>query len=80
VELGEGVHGLWNMKKEEGPAESGGESKVDLSSLSSMLTAKWKGGGAAASGRDEVRSGQIRSFRIVRLDPGEKKIDLELAS
>jgi small subunit ribosomal protein S1 len=80
VELGEGVHGVWSLKKDERQAAESAESKVDLSSLSSMLSAKWKGGGASATGRDEVRSGQIRSFRIVRLDPAEKKIDLELAS
>jgi small subunit ribosomal protein S1 len=80
VELGEGVHGVWSLRKDEGPAAESAESKVDLSSLSSMLSAMWKGGGASATGRDEVRSGQIRSFRIVRLDPAEKKIDLELAS
>jgi small subunit ribosomal protein S1 len=79
VELGEGVHGVWAMKKESAPAGAPTQTRVDVSSLSSMLTAKWKGGDTAA-GREEVRPGQIRSFRILRLDPDEKKIDLDLAS
>jgi small subunit ribosomal protein S1 len=42
-----------------------------------MLQAKWKGG--HGSKREPVRSGQIRSFRIVKLDAAAKKIELELA-
>ena len=46
-----------------------------------MLAAKWKHGEAASSlKREPVRSGQIRSFRILKLDPAQKKIELELAS
>jgi small subunit ribosomal protein S1 len=62
--------------KEATPAES----KADLSSLSSMLQARWKG--AATSGgpkRETARTGQVRSFRIAQLDAATKKIDLELA-
>jgi small subunit ribosomal protein S1 len=54
---------------------------ADLSALTSMLSAKWKHGEAASSPkREQVRAGQIRSFRILRLDPAQKKIELELAS
>ena len=48
-----------------------------------MLAAKWKHGQAAGSivtKREPARSGQIRSFRILKLDPAQKKIELELAS
>ena len=56
------------------------ESKNDLSSLSSMLEAKWKGGGQSASSkREAARTGQIRTFRIAKLDVGGKRIDLEMA-
>ena len=34
-----------------------------------MLEKKWKGGQAAGSKREAARAGQIRSFRIVKLDP-----------
>ena len=60
---------------------------VDLSAMSSMLASKWKGGGAGASSAsdgaskaDQVRTGQIRSFRISKLDAEKKRIDLELVS
>ena len=79
VELGEGVQatcrttaGAPEAEKPEAEADS-----VDLSSLTSRLQAKWKGG--QGSKREPVRSGQIRSFRIVKLDAAAKKIELELA-
>ena len=79
VELGEGVQGTCRMnagapepEKKEAEADS-----ADISSLTSMLQAKWKGGHGAK--REPVRSGQIRSFRIVKLDAAAKKIELELA-
>ena len=82
VELGEGVQATCRMAAE--PAaeeEKPAEGRADLSSLTSMLEAKWKGGGASNSraGRDSARAGQIRSFRIVKLDAAAKKIELELA-
>jgi small subunit ribosomal protein S1 len=45
-----------------------------------MLAAKWKGGQASGGGkREPARAGQIRSFRIVKLDPAAKRIEVELA-
>jgi hypothetical protein len=46
-----------------------------------MLESRWKkGAGAGAPAkREPARAGQILSFRIVRLDPAQKKIELELA-
>src|SRR5579863_5520712 len=81
VELGEGIHAICRIPtdrpaKQETPAAA----KADLASLGSMLQARWKGGaGAAASQPEAVNPGQIRSFRITRLDPAAKKIELELA-
>jgi len=78
VELGEGVHGSCKLdpeSKEE--AEKPSEGRVDLSALTSKLQARWKGG--EAGGKNEaVRSGQIRSFRITKMDPATKRIELEL--
>jgi len=82
VELGEGVHGSCRMTESEAAAvePAATESKNDLSSLSSMLEAKWKGGGQSASSkREAARTGQIRTFRIAKLDVGGKRIDLEMA-
>jgi small subunit ribosomal protein S1 len=79
VELGEGIIGTCKMGSEGAEEEkSAATESADLSSLSSMLAAKWKGGGAGSK-REPARSGQIRSFRIVKLDPAQKKIELELA-
>ncbi|MBZ5600068.1 MAG: 30S ribosomal protein S1 [Acidobacteriia bacterium] len=84
VELGEGIQGMCRVpaeaaeKKSEEERQAG--SKPDLSSLSSMLQARWKGGAAGGPSTPEgVRPGQIRSFRVAKLDPAMKKIDLELA-
>lgn len=78
VELGEGIHATCKMKK---PAavktESPKDSKTDLSSLSSMLQAKWKTGAGGAVKAEPPRSGQVLSFRIVKLDPSAKKIEVE---
>ena len=83
VELGEGVPATCRIQSD--PAR-GGESqpagdKTDLSSMTSMLEAKWKKGGASggAAGDEAPRSGQIRSFRIVKVDPALKRIEVELA-
>ncbi len=81
VELGEGIQGTCRIATE-GTAkeETRAESKADLSSLSSMLKAHWKGGAAGGEAKPEaVRAGQIRNFRIAKLDPAAKKIELELA-
>jgi small subunit ribosomal protein S1 len=81
VELGEGVLGTCRTATERaGEGESQAESKLDLSSLTSMLNARWKGGAASSgSQREAAVAGQVRSFRIVKLDPAAKKIELELA-
>ena len=76
VELGEGVHGSCRLSAAGQEAQQSAPKSSDISSLTSMLQAKWKG---AEGKREPARSGQIRSFRIVKLDPGAKKIELELA-
>lgn len=85
IELGEGVHAACALREKEQKQERR-SGPVDVSALSSMLASKWKGGGAAASNdepeskSDELKAGQIRSFRISKLDPEKKKIELELVS
>ena len=80
VELGENIQATCPTATQ-GPAmENKAASKADLSSLSSMLEARWKGGASGLESRSgEIRKGQVRSFRIARLDPASKKIELELA-
>ena len=54
--------------------------KPDLSSLSSMLKARWKGNVPAAEFKPKpLGAGQVRTFRIVNLDSEAKKIEVELA-
>jgi small subunit ribosomal protein S1 len=80
VELGEGIQGTCRIVARPAPENKPAGGSADLASLSSMLNAKWKGGGNAGESKPEaVRTGQIRSFRISRLDPAAKKIELELA-
>jgi len=80
VELGEGIHAVCKMgsgaaTQEETPKQQ----KADLSSLSSMLQARWKTGAGAPVKAEPARAGQVRSFKIVKLDRPGKKIELELA-
>jgi len=80
VELGEGVHATCRLSAE-APREEENfkQDNVDLSSLTSMLKARWKGGQGGGGPKGEgPRSGQIRSFRISKLDAAAKKIELEL--
>ncbi len=84
VELGEGVLATCRIAEEhpgngDRRAESASPSKPDLTSLGSMLQARWKSGAPAAEAKPEsLRAGQIHKFRIAKLDPATKKIELEL--
>jgi small subunit ribosomal protein S1 len=82
VELGEGIHARCQLSAEKNKQEAGNQSgKTDLASLSSMLQARWKSGAVAQTAKpEEVRAGQVRSFRITKLDPAAKKIEVELAA
>jgi small subunit ribosomal protein S1 len=86
VELGEGIQGACPIAAAppqpgtpvSAPAKA---AKEDLQSLTAMLQARWKGNrDSAAAGADALKAGQIRNFRIVNLDPAEKKVLLEPAT
>jgi small subunit ribosomal protein S1 len=84
VELVEGVQGTCRMKAASPVVEKESSApttvKADLSSLGSMLQARWKSGAPASEATPEAgRSGQILKFRITKLDADAKKIELELA-
>ena len=84
VELGDGIRAVCRASaaaaKATAAPEANSEAKVDLSSLSSMLKDRWKGNVPAAAAKPEPLSeGQIRSFKIVKLDPEAKKIEVKLA-
>src|SRR5580658_8045950 len=84
VELGEGIEAKCRLETasaaDEKKPQAERSSKPDLSSLGSMLQARWKGGAPAGGAKPEpIRTGQIRKFRIAKLDAAGKKIELELA-
>jgi len=81
VELGEGIQATCRIKSQLTPSKQDAPAgKSDLSSLTSMLQARWKGSAAAGPSKAEpISGGQVRSFRIAKLDPTTKKIEVELA-
>jgi small subunit ribosomal protein S1 len=81
VELGEGIRAACRAAAGPlAPPPAKPEGSVDLSSLSSMLKARWKGNtSASAASPERLQVGQIRSFRIVKLEPASKKIEVEVA-
>ena len=79
VELGEGIRAACRIAKIAPVAAASSVGGLDLSSLTSMLNARWKGGAVAAGSTPEaLGEGQIRSFRLVKLDHEGKLIELEL--
>ncbi|MES2221511.1 MAG: 30S ribosomal protein S1 [Acidobacteriota bacterium] len=81
IELGDGIRANCRLAATSAPlSESNSSSGADLSTLTSMLQARWKGGAAPASKQPQpLAKGQIRSFRIVALDRATEKIELEMA-
>jgi small subunit ribosomal protein S1 len=78
VELGDGIHAMCRIKASVADRnETSKPAKADLSSLSSMLQARWKTGLTTAK-TELPRAGQVRSFRITHLDQAAKKIVVEL--
>lgn len=87
VELGEGIQAKCRVKaagtknKPSDEPKTGAPGKADLSSLGSMLQARWKSGAPATEVKpDSVSAGQVREFRITSLDAAAKKIEVELVS
>lgn len=78
VELGEGIHAPCRLAEGAG-AETASSSVADLSALTSLLQARWKGTTAGAAKPEPLRAGQVRNFRIVELDREAKKIAVEMA-
>jgi small subunit ribosomal protein S1 len=81
VELGEGVIATCVLKEAAAPVEEKkADGALDLSSLTSMLNAKWKTGASTAAAKpDAPKAGQVRGFKISAIDADAKRIELELA-
>ena len=80
VELGEGVRAVLRATSSAPAADEHKNSeKVDLSALTSMLKSRWKGETKAASASEgRVQIGQVRSFRIVKLNRESSELEVEL--
>lgn len=81
VELGDGVHAKCVLPAEEAKVveEAKPAGALDLSAFSSMLNAKWKGTGKTEKAKAEAPlAGQVRNFRITKLDAETKAITVEL--
>jgi len=83
VELGDGIMADCRIPEPGGEdsAAQPAQPSADLSSLTAMLSAKWKQGGTSAKSAtpEAAKAGQVRSFRITKLDQANKKIEVELA-
>ncbi len=80
VELGEGIFGVCEISSAtQAPQPESSAAKVDLSTLGSMLQARWKGSAPVAKPAPEpIKAGQVRSFTIAFLDAASKAIQLNL--
>ena len=84
VELGEGVSAYCRIKAaaaSSAAAAAPAAQKVDVSAAMQLLTQKWKSGGGASGGGggvDTLKPGQVRNFKIVSVDPINKKIEVEV--
>ncbi|MDP9050233.1 MAG: 30S ribosomal protein S1 [Acidobacteriota bacterium] len=80
IELGEGIRAICRAGAKPVAEPSQATAGPDLSALTSMLSARWKGGAPTAGRQPEpLTVGQVRSFRIAGLDRDAQKIELEVA-
>jgi small subunit ribosomal protein S1 len=85
IELGEGIRAACRIPAaasatKSAPGAPAPSAKADLSSLTSMLQARWKGAATAESAQPEpLAEGQVRSFKIAKLTSETKQIELQLA-
>ncbi len=91
IELGDGVFATCRIvneereqKKQQAQGGSNTGPKVDVGAAMAMLSARWKQGTAPSESepapKPPIRSGEVRQFRVVALDPENKKIQIELVS
>ncbi|HEX8711343.1 MAG TPA: S1 RNA-binding domain-containing protein [Terracidiphilus sp.] len=83
VELGEGIRATCRISAPAGDAKTASaapvpSAKTDLSGLTSMLQARWKGAASTESAHPEpLAEGQVRSFKITKLNPEAKQIEVQ---
>jgi len=85
VELGEGIVAISQVaavepNREPARKPNAAAGKPDLSSLGTMLQARWKGSVPPSDAEPApLRAGEIRKFRITKLDTQTKRVELEPA-
>jgi len=85
VDLGDGIRatgriGKTGTEKQTAALAAPASGKADLSSLTSMLQARWKGKSPTPEAKPEpLAEGQLRTFKILKLDAEKKSIEVELA-
>ena len=80
MELADGLRTTCRVRESEPQQEKASSGAVDLSSLTSALSARWKGQTKAASAKqDVVAVGQVRSLRVTAVAREAKRVEVELA-
>ena len=87
VDLGEGVHSHFSISEPEtSKKETVSAPVADISAISNMLAARWKGAGGGGAEKSDApprrevpKTGQVRSFRITKIDAEKKRLEIELA-
>ena len=80
VELGDGIRAACPLAAG-APAQAlqpSSAARADLSSLTSMLQARWKGAAPATPQPAALRLGEVRTFRIAKLDRESGSIELAM--
>ena len=78
VELGEGIRVRCPMPMAVEEVKETVSQPLDLSALTTMLSAQWKGASTAKSAKPDLpQAGQMRSFRITTLNPEAKEVQIE---
>lgn len=77
VEVADGVFAVCHLGSRSAADDAARPPAADLNALTALLAAKWKQGRAPSAAPEPLRPGQVRSFRIVRLDASAKHIEVE---
>ncbi len=80
VEISEGVTGTCPLKAKAGSGQDRSGAATDLSSMTSMLEAAWKGGdGARKNASEPLTVGSVHTFTITKLGAAQGLIELTQA-
>jgi small subunit ribosomal protein S1 len=78
IELGEGIRVKCPLAMAQAEEVKTVEQPLDLSALTTMLAAQWKGAPTAKAKKADVpQAGQMRSFRITAIDGEARTVELE---